>query len=169
MNTILDAFNAFVKIDVNTVPLIKTLVTSVNEVKKYVLKTERELSDALFKLAQAEKNLITDRLKALSEDDRKLDNVMKNLQLGQWSIGQMKGLREYDTTFYDNERSFVNAVNNAVEEEEDTTIDSDTTVDSDESFKKQNTMFNEEEDTELSDMRQMEEDWMNGSISDTLL
>jgi hypothetical protein len=114
IDVILDSFVAFVKIDSNAVYLVKTLITSLNEIRKYVLKTEKELEDALFKLAQAEKNLITDRLKAMGEEERKLDNVMKNLQLGDWSIGQMKGLREYDTSFYDKERVFVDAINKSV-------------------------------------------------------
>jgi hypothetical protein len=142
INTILDAFVAMFKIDNIYYDFVKTIILSINEIKKYVLKSEKELSDSLFKLAQAEKNLITDRLKSLSEDDRKLDNVMKNLQLGDWSIGQMKGLVSYDMSFYDDQRQFVEAINKEA---------------------------NTDDDNEMSDFNNLKEDWMTSSESDELI
>uniref|UniRef100_A0A6C0BQY5 WW domain-containing protein n=1 Tax=viral metagenome TaxID=1070528 RepID=A0A6C0BQY5_9ZZZZ len=53
---------------------------------------------------EKEKDIITDYLKDMSEDARKVEKVFKQYKLGKWSLGEQKGYREYQGDMYDKER-----------------------------------------------------------------
>ena len=53
---------------------------------------------------EKEKDLITDYLKDLSEEEREIENIFKNNKLEKWSKGLQKGVTQYVKDNYDEER-----------------------------------------------------------------
>ena len=54
---------------------------------------------------EKEKDLITDYLKDLSEEEREIENIFKNSKLEKWSKGLQKGVTQYVKDNYDEERA----------------------------------------------------------------
>jgi hypothetical protein len=65
-----------------------------------------EILDRVFKLKEKEKDMITDRLKGMSDELRDADTILKINKLGVWSKGLQKGLTTYVKETYDEERDF---------------------------------------------------------------
>jgi hypothetical protein len=65
-----------------------------------------EILDRVFKLREGEKDMITDRLKNLTDEERDADTILKINKLGVWSKGLQKGLTTYVKETYDDEREF---------------------------------------------------------------
>jgi hypothetical protein len=63
-----------------------------------------DIQDRVFKLKEREKNIITDRLKGLTPEERDADTILKINKLGVWSKGLQKGLTTYVAETYDDER-----------------------------------------------------------------
>jgi hypothetical protein len=63
-----------------------------------------EISQKILQLKEREKKRITDKLEAMSNDQRRAQNLMKNLRLEGWSAGQQKGLTQYVEKTQDKER-----------------------------------------------------------------
>ena len=53
---------------------------------------------------EKEKDQFTKRLKDLSDEERNIENTLKNHKLGLWSKGLSKGVTQYDKDTYDDER-----------------------------------------------------------------
>lgn len=53
---------------------------------------------------EKEKDVITDYLRSLSEEEREIENLFKNHKLEKWSKGLQKGVRIYQSDTYDDER-----------------------------------------------------------------
>jgi hypothetical protein len=53
---------------------------------------------------EKEKDLITDFLKNLSDEEREIENILKNNRLEKWNKGMQKGLTQYVKENYDEER-----------------------------------------------------------------
>ena len=53
---------------------------------------------------EKEKDQFTKRLKELSDEEREIENMMKNHKLGVWSKGLSKGVTQYEADTYDEER-----------------------------------------------------------------
>ena len=53
---------------------------------------------------EKEKDLITDYLKNLTDEERELENLFKNNKLEKWSKGLQKGITQYVKENYDEER-----------------------------------------------------------------
>lgn len=64
----------------------------------------QHIQDRVFQLREKEKNSITDRLQAMTDEQRNVDNVMKTIKLGEYNKGLQKGLTMYDMNYYDNEQ-----------------------------------------------------------------
>ena len=47
---------------------------------------------------------VTENLRKLSDEERKVEDTLKNHKLGKWRLGQTKALFEYDPNQYDKER-----------------------------------------------------------------
>jgi hypothetical protein len=62
--------------------------------------------DRIFKLKEKEKDLITDRLKTLTDEERDADTILKVNKLGVWNKGLQKSLRNYTKEGFDDERDF---------------------------------------------------------------
>jgi len=66
-----------------------------------------QVLDRIFKLKEKEKDIITDRLKTMTDEERDADTILKVNKLGVWSKGLQKGLTTYVKETYDEEREFV--------------------------------------------------------------
>jgi hypothetical protein len=66
--------------------------------------------DKVFKLKEKEKDTFTDRLQALTDEERNVDTILKINKLGAWNKGLMKGLKEYDPENYDQEREIMTKI-----------------------------------------------------------
>ena len=53
---------------------------------------------------EKEKDMITDFLKNLSDEEREIENILKNNKLEKWNKGMQKGLTQYVKENYDEER-----------------------------------------------------------------
>jgi hypothetical protein len=65
-----------------------------------------EIQDRVFKLKEREKDLVTDRLQRMTDEQRNADTILKINKLGMYSKGMQKGLTTLDKDFYDEEREF---------------------------------------------------------------
>ena len=66
-----------------------------------------DVLDRVFKLKEKEKDIITDRLKVMTDEMRDADTILKVNKLGVWSKGLQKGLTSYVKETYDEEREFM--------------------------------------------------------------
>jgi hypothetical protein len=62
-----------------------------------------EIQDRVFKLKEKEKDMVTDKLKAMTDEGRDVDTVFKIIKQGVYSKGLEKGLTMYDKDFYERE------------------------------------------------------------------
>jgi hypothetical protein len=62
------------------------------------------LMSRIMRAKEKEKNIMTDYLKDMTEDARKVERVFKQYKLGKWSLGEQKGYRVYQGSMYDKER-----------------------------------------------------------------
>ena len=73
--------------------------------KETIDTTYEEIKDRVFKLREREKNMVTDRLKAMTDEERDADTIMKVTKQGLYSKSLQKGLISLDKNFYDEEQS----------------------------------------------------------------
>jgi hypothetical protein len=78
-----------------------------NSYKEIVDISYDQVIDRIFKLKEKEKDIITDRLKTMTDEQRDADTILKVNKLGVWSKGLQKGLTSYVKETYDEEREFV--------------------------------------------------------------
>jgi hypothetical protein len=64
-----------------------------------------EIQDRVFKLRETEKDMVTDRLKAMTDEQRDADTMLKITKQGIYSKGLQKGLTIYDKDFYEEEQT----------------------------------------------------------------
>lgn len=69
----------------------------------------QEIIDRVNVSKEKEKDLVTERLKDLSDEERQVDNILKAHKLGQWNKGLLKGLTQYVPGTYDEERAVMEA------------------------------------------------------------
>jgi|694.fasta_scaffold11383_8 hypothetical protein len=60
--------------------------------------------DNVFKNVEFEKNLVTDRLANMTQEERDVDTTLKGLKLGMYGIGQSKALRFYDEDQFEEDK-----------------------------------------------------------------
>ena len=78
-----------------------------NDYKETVNISYEKVLDRVFKLKEKEKDMITDRLKNMTDEARDTDTILKINKLGVWSKGLQKGLTTYVKETFDDEREFV--------------------------------------------------------------
>ena len=64
----------------------------------------KKIIDKIIKSKEIEKNIITDGLRDMNDEEREIANIFKNNKLGDWNIGLQKGLTQYVRENYDAER-----------------------------------------------------------------
>ena len=81
-------------------------VNIMNDEKEIIDTSYEEVQDRVFKLREKEKDMVTDRLKRMTDEERNADTILKINKLGMYSKGMQKGLTTLDKDFYDEERDF---------------------------------------------------------------
>ena len=89
-----------------TAELLIVFVDILNNQKDTINTSYEEIQDRVFKLREKEKDLVTDRLKIMTDEQRDTDTLLKINKLGMYSKGLQKGLTTLDKDFYDEEQSF---------------------------------------------------------------
>jgi len=72
--------------------------------KKITDFTYNSITEKIMRSKVKEKDLITNFLKELTDEEREIENVFKNNKLERWSVGLQKGLTQYVGSNYDEER-----------------------------------------------------------------
>jgi hypothetical protein len=84
------------------------LMSSLMEVicgnKEVINYNYESLMERLLRAKEKEKDLITNYLKEMTDEEREIENLYKNYKLERWAVGQQKGFREYQPDTYDQER-----------------------------------------------------------------
>jgi hypothetical protein len=65
----------------------------------------QDIQDRVFKLREREKDMVTDRLKSMTDEQRDADTLLKITKQGLYSKALQKGLRMYDKDFYEEEQN----------------------------------------------------------------
>jgi hypothetical protein len=88
-----------------TAELLVTFMEIYKSEREIVDFTYTDIQDMVFKLKEREKDMITDKLKALTDESRTLDTAFKMVKMGNYSKGSQKGLTVYDKDFYEEEQN----------------------------------------------------------------
>ena len=92
----------------NVASLLVTFLEIMKEHKSIVDPNYEEIMDMVFNSKETEKKTFTDRLKALSDEERNADTILKINKLGVWNKGLQKGLTSYVKDIADDEISNMN-------------------------------------------------------------
>ena len=84
--------------------MISKMLNIFSKRKKMLNVTKKKIKKNVMKSRVKEKFGITENLRKLSDEQRKIEDILKNLKLGNWGMGQTKALFEYDPNQYDKER-----------------------------------------------------------------
>jgi hypothetical protein len=75
-----------------------------NNHSKLIYDSHKKIKEKISHSKEKEKNLITEYLKNLTDEERAVENVFKNNKLESWGAGLQKGLTKYVAKNYDEER-----------------------------------------------------------------
>jgi hypothetical protein len=89
-----------------TAELLIVFIDILNNQKDSIDISYEEIQDRVFKLREREKDMVTDRLKIMTDEERDADTILKINKLGMYSKGMQKGLTMLDKDFYDDEQKF---------------------------------------------------------------
>lgn len=84
--------------------LLSIFIEQMESQKDIIDVSYEDIMDKVLKLREREKDIITDRLQLLSDEERDADTILKINKLGVWSKGLQKGLTQYVKETYDEER-----------------------------------------------------------------
>ena len=84
--------------------LISNYLKMLESYKKMLNITPEEVTKNVLKSKEKEKAKITANFRDLADEERKVENIMKNHSLGDWGVGQTRAIFEYDENQYDKER-----------------------------------------------------------------
>jgi len=84
--------------------MISKMLIIFSKRKKILNITKSKIKKSVMKSRVKEKFGITENLRKLSDEERKVEDTLKNHKLGKWNLGQTKALFEYDPNQYDKER-----------------------------------------------------------------
>ena len=92
------------ELNVATRAIIKSYLTIMENDKKNMNVSNYQINQDILKSQEKEKSKITKRLGDMCAGDRRIEDIMKNLRLGDWGVGQTKALFVYDASQYEKER-----------------------------------------------------------------
>jgi hypothetical protein len=87
--------------------LAKYIITNIDislAYKETINYNKETIMNKILKSKESEKQEITEGLANLTEDEREVENILKNNKLEKWGVGLQKSLFNYDQDAYDNER-----------------------------------------------------------------
>jgi hypothetical protein len=123
-----------------------------------------DIQDRVFKLREKEKDLVTDRLKQMTDEQRDADTILKINKLGMYSKGMQKGLTVLDKNFYDEEQEFRNQMDKAernIRKKNKDANDENINILLDDYMEQQ--QIENDIENEAYDMSYMNEDFYNGN------
>lgn len=77
--------------------------------KNVVNVNKRDIKEDITQSKDKEKDIITRDLREMQKDEREMENIRKNLRIGDWNVGGTKGLRFYVPETYEQEREDMEA------------------------------------------------------------
>jgi hypothetical protein len=89
-----------------TAELLIAFINILDNQKDTIDTSYEEIQDRVFKLREKEKDMVTDRLKNMTDQERDADTILKINKLGMYGKGMQKGLTTLDKDFYDEEQEF---------------------------------------------------------------
>ena len=101
--------------------LLKITISMIVKKKKMLNLSKEKIKKTVLKSKVKEKNRITERLRNMTEEQRRIENIKKNHRLGEWSVGLSRAIYEYDENQYDKEREEMEKI--ALQEIELGTVD----------------------------------------------
>lgn len=78
-----------------------------------------EISEKIRKSKNEEKRKIITKLGNLAKDERAIEDMFKKYKMGDWNVGQQKGLVKYNKKFYDREMENIENEEDTINEEVD--------------------------------------------------
>ena len=88
----------------NSVNYILEYSSTMNNHYNLINNGYKKVKDKINMAKEKEKDLITDFLKNLSDEEREIENILKNNKLEKWNKGMQKGITQYVKENYDEER-----------------------------------------------------------------
>ena len=88
----------------NSVAYILEYSNTMNNHYNLINNGYKKVKDKINMAKEKEKDLITDFLKNLSDEEREIENILKNNKLEKWNKGMQKGITQYVKENYDEER-----------------------------------------------------------------
>ena len=79
------------------------IITNFIDTKKEINYSYQDIKDLVNRAKEKEKDIITQKLKDLTDEERNINTEFKKHKLGDWGKGLQKGLTQYVAEFYDNE------------------------------------------------------------------
>jgi hypothetical protein len=90
--------------------LMVAFLTIMSNHKDIVDLSYDKIMEVVFKSKEREKDTFTDRLQAMTDEERDADTILKINKLGVWSKGLQKGLTTYVKETYDEERDYMEKI-----------------------------------------------------------
>jgi hypothetical protein len=90
--------------------LMVAFLTVMSKHKDIVDLSYDKIMEVVFKSKEREKDTFTDRLQAMTDEERDADTILKINKLGVWSKGLQKGLTTYVKETYDEERDYMEKI-----------------------------------------------------------
>ena len=146
-----------------TAELLIAFVDILNNQKDTVDISYEIIQDRVFKLREREKDMVTDRLKNMTDELRDADTILKINKLGKYSVGMQKGLTMYDKEYYEQEGDLRDEMVKAEKKIRQSNPDAnDENIDIllDEYMEQQE--LDNQLDDEANDMRDITEDYTDG-------
>ena len=147
-----------------TAELLIAFVDILNNQKDTVDISYEVIQDRVFKLREREKDMVTDRLKNMTDELRDADTILKINKLGKYSAGMQKGLTMYDKEYYEQEGDLRDEMVKAEKKIRQSNPDAnDENIDIllDEYMEQQE--LDNQLDDEANDMRDITEDYTDGN------
>jgi hypothetical protein len=147
-----------------TTELLIVFIDILHKQKELINISYEEIQDRVFKLREREKDLVTDRLKTMTDEQRDTDTMLKINKLGMYGKGSQKGLTTLDKDFYDEEQQFRDEMLMAERKIRSKNVNAnDGNIDMllDDYMEQQN--IDKEIEDEANDMEYMNENYMDGN------
>jgi hypothetical protein len=90
--------------------LLVAFLTTMSNHKDIVDLSYDKIMETVFKSKEREKDTFTDRLQAMTDEERDADTILKINKLGVWNKGLQKGLTTYVKETYDEERDYMEKI-----------------------------------------------------------
>ena len=149
----------------HVVQLLIMFLEIMNNHKETIDTSYEEIQDRVFKLREREKDLVTDRLKNLTDEQRDADTILKINKLGQSSKGLQKWLTVLDKDYYDEERDFrdeMARIEKNIRKKNRDAADDNINMLIDEQIEQRR--IEDEIDADAYDMEYMNEDYWDGNV-----